>query len=248
MGTRIQIIGILLGCIVLSLNGCKKAEDRNCFKSIGRQVHVERPVPHFTGIEVYNRIEYVLVNDTVEKIVIDCGENLVNFIETRIEAGRLVIENNNICNFLRSYEHTIRIEIHYKAINHIIYNGAGKFSCADTIRCYELKTDSWNGSGDYHLLVNCFLLETYFHSGSADAYVSGWANINYAYSNASGFFRQQELRCKSNLINHSGTGTFYMGPSEYMEIQIHNLGDIIYTGNPVILYTTNDGKGQLLKE
>lgn len=247
MGTRLQIILTVWGSLLL-LSSCKKPEDRNCFKSIGRQVRVEKLVPHFTGVEVYNKIEYTLVRDTVEKIVINCGENLVKYIETRIEEGRLVIENNNICNFLRSYEHTINIEIHYKAIDRIVYNGAGKFSCQDTIRCYSLKTESWNGSGDFHLLVNCFLLETYFHSGSADAYVSGYAEINYAYSNSSGFFRQQQLRSDHTLVNHNGTGTFYMGPTNFIEIQIHNLGDIVYTGNPTILLISNDGKGKLLKE
>ena len=38
------------------------------------------------------------------------GENLLNFITTEIIGGKLIIQNTNRCNFLRSYKKVVVVE------------------------------------------------------------------------------------------------------------------------------------------
>ena len=119
MMTRwIVITGILIASFA-----CKKAEDRRCIKSIGEDAVKELSVDQFDRIYLKEHIHYTLVQDTIEKVVIKGGKNLLNFIDVQVIDGRLEIQNENKCSFLRSYDREVEVEIHFKELINIHYEG-----------------------------------------------------------------------------------------------------------------------------
>ena len=85
--------------VLLFFSSCKKQADRSCFKITGSIIDKIIPLGSFTQLDLGPNIHYELIKDTANFIEISAGENLVNFISSDIEAGKLIIKNNNKCRF-----------------------------------------------------------------------------------------------------------------------------------------------------
>ena len=105
--------------LILLVLGCDKPEDRSCLKSIGDQSTKEVILADFDKLHLGPHLRYVLVQDTVNKVVLSGGANLLNFVTSEITDNKLTIENENDCNFLRSYDEIIVAEVHLKNIINI---------------------------------------------------------------------------------------------------------------------------------
>lgn len=241
--TLIYIIAIFL------LISCQKQEDNRCFKTIGEYKTIVRELSNFDTLEIFGKIEYIIVQDSIEKVEITAGENMLEFITTENHNGRLLIHNKNMCNFLRSYEkNKIKIKIHFKHISQLIYSGALSLTNLDTITQTNFKLDSWAGNGKINLIVNNYFLETYLHSGAVDLYVTGKSKIRNLYSGSTSFSYDKNYSATNYYINHSGTGDYYIGNCINADVQIKNVGSIYYIGTPNFTNTKIEGKGKLIKE
>ena len=71
---------------------CKKPNQRKCFKKEGDLIVTEINLSSFDHLLLKENIEFVLIQDTVEKIIIEGGENLVGFISATVDNKVLKIE------------------------------------------------------------------------------------------------------------------------------------------------------------
>src|SRR6187402_160202 len=55
--------------------------------------------------------DVIIHPDTVNRIRVTCGSNLIGKIETEITDGILRIRNNNHCNWVRSFDPYIKVEV-----------------------------------------------------------------------------------------------------------------------------------------
>jgi len=108
-------------CILLS--ACKKPDERACLKRSGEKTKRIVNPGDFTSVYLKEHISYIMVQDTTNYVIINGGENLVNFIDCSITNSQLVISNNNKCKFLRYKTGEISVEIHFKVINELIFQG-----------------------------------------------------------------------------------------------------------------------------
>src|SRR3972149_5567093 len=93
---------LVIGMFPLA-SACKK-DKPDCFKSTGDLVREQREVGDFSSMEVYNNVNVVISQDTLNQVIIEAGENLLEEITTEINGATLVIRNNNKCNWVRSYK------------------------------------------------------------------------------------------------------------------------------------------------
>lgn len=127
----------------------------DCFSSTGKDETVERTLESFHSIYVTNQFDLVLTQDTshTEKVRITGGKNVLEGVSTKIENGQLKIENCNKCNFVRSYDRKITVEVFIKSIDDIFCEGASSISCSDTLSLSKLKLYH-TALNDVNLLVN----------------------------------------------------------------------------------------------
>lgn len=59
----------------------------------------ERALDNFNELEVFNSINVLIVPDTINKVVIEAGENLIPDIVTSVKEGKLIFKNTNKFNF-----------------------------------------------------------------------------------------------------------------------------------------------------
>lgn len=225
---------------------CHKENRWDCVKSTGTIIKQTRTIPEIHTIDIDNKLNVFITQDTVNSLVVEAGKNIIDNIETSVIGDRLLIKNNNKCNFMRSYKAPITIYVSIKNLTTINYLGGGTVKSTNTLICDTLTINCSNGSDTVKLDVNANTVQAFMHTGVADIIISGKCNRAFAYSRGQGFIRLQNLESSYVYCNSSGTGDFYVWADNEMEILLQYVGNVYYKGNPKITIDTHTGKGNLI--
>src|SRR3954464_7455314 len=91
---------IIFLALVFVISSCKKENMCDCLKSTGDIITQEREAGDFTDLSVYDNVNVILTQDSINSITIEAGKHLMSGIKTKVESGRLTIENTNTCNWV----------------------------------------------------------------------------------------------------------------------------------------------------
>src|SRR5665213_264569 len=92
---------------------CKKENDCDCIKGTGNVIQEERQLPTFHSVYVEDNVNVIFQEDTMQKIIVQAGKNLIKLVKTEMIGDELYIHNENRCNFMRRYNIPINVYIHY---------------------------------------------------------------------------------------------------------------------------------------
>lgn len=243
---KIKYKYIFIGLIVL-LTACEKENLFDLFKSTGDIVIEKREIKNFTSIGLHDRINLFLVQDTVEYLEIEAGENLLNSIDTKVNNGRLEIENNNRANFVRSYKKEVNATVHYKSLRSIIYDGAGSINTLNTMQSSYFEFVQYDGSGDYKFNLVVDTLRWLAHTGPGNATFIGKASDAYFYASGQSILHAENLQTINTSVNSAGLGDFYVNASISINAEIYFNGNVYYRGDPTSIFRSGLGEGQLIK-
>lgn len=231
-GVYIALLLILPGMI-----SCHKSENGVCMKGIGKWANESRTITNCSYLDITDRLEIILHQDSLFRIDLQGGENLLPGIVTEQHGDSLFIYDGNACSWFRKYDHKIYVHIHLPAIHNIRFSGSGTVTTDHPLTGNYLAVETWNSGGDIILTSYMDTLIMANHAGTADFYVNGIADHVYAYTGGNGFFYASDLYAREAYVNNSGTGIISIRASDYMDIQIFNLGDVVYYGHPAALGT-----------
>ncbi len=243
MNSKIFVL-LLLG---FSIAACKKAHRFDCIKRTGEIQRESRPIGNFDIIDVQSNIDVLLIQDSVCFAEIEAGKNLISNIETSINGNTLLVKNNNRCNYTRSYKHAIKIYIHFKKLNEIIYEGTGPITSLNTIKNDKFTFNSWDGTDTVKLQLDVPLVYANIHTGVADLIVSGHAEQLFAYAKGSGTFRMQAFKCTNVYTNNETSSDHYFWVENKLEALVQYVGNTYYYGNPSEITQTNNHQGKLIQ-
>jgi len=227
--------------------GCKKAPDRTCLKKTGSSVTETTYLDGLSLISVYDDVNVVLIQDSVNYIEVASYENIINHIVTRFENNNLEIRNNNKCRFLRNYDKQTTVKIHITALDKLELYGKGNIETENTIvnNRFHIYTHSSNSNLNLNVSSNNLTIE--FVNGTLDGNIKGFGKETYifhsGYSNVNFIGLETEIL---NVINKSYSST-YVNATTSLTAKIENTGNIYYKGNPTIEKTTILSSGLLLK-
>lgn len=238
---------LLILFLSISFITCKKANRFDCFKSTGTIVTEIRTLGYFDIIDVYNNVNVFLIQDTVNFTEIKAGKNLISNIETSIVENRLLVKNNNKCNFTRSYKHAIEIYIHFKKLNELIYRGTGPIVSVNTIVNDKFTFNSWDGTDTVKLKLEVPLVYANIHTGVADLIVEGHAAQLYAYAKGSGTFRMLGFKCNFVYTDNQSSSDHYFYVQQKLEALVQYVGNTYYQGQPIEIIKTLNAQGKLIQ-
>jgi len=241
--------GLIVFLVFVSLlTSCKKAEDRACFKGVGEELTREVEVESFQTLFLGSHIEFVLVQDTVEKVVLTGGENLLNFIGLNIVDGELRVTNDNKCNFLRTYKKSITAEIHLVDITQIEYEGTTPLVCSNQLTCPSLLILIKEGAGEFGLKINNDVLLTNISNGWGNIKISGTTKYAKLEAFSNGFIDAYDLNVLDSMHVISKTpGTMKVNANNaLLRSETSSKGDIWYIGTPTLIDHNQYGTGELI--
>ena len=82
---------------------CNTEDTNDCFQTSGDIIQVEIYVNSFDQILVNRDIELVIKEAPDFKVTVETGENLINDVEIEVIGDRLVLTDNNTCNYIRDF-------------------------------------------------------------------------------------------------------------------------------------------------
>lgn len=233
------------------LGSCKKAENRSCFKSIGKNTEKTIELTSFDKLFLKEHIEYLLIQDSTDKLVIKGGENLVNFINWSIDDdGVLYIENKNKCNFLRKLNQIIICEIHFTSLSNVQFEGTEPMKNIDTLNVPYFVMMIRDGAGSVNLTLKSLIINSDISHGWGDYTLSGTTNYARISARSNGFCDVQNLKIKDSVFVSSETvGKIILNANEIpLSAEIKSFGDIWYYGNPTSISVKELSTGKLIKK
>jgi hypothetical protein len=243
-----QLKKLLLILIYTSLFvACKKENMCDCLKSTGSIEKEQRTVSDFTMIEVHKNIYVTLIQDTINSVEVEAGKHLLPLIKTEVTDGTLYITNDNKCNWVRSYSIEINVYIHVKNLEELRSYSSKNIHSANTITTTVINIYDFN-SGDISLDISSNESYTKQMGAAGDIKVTGNTNFNYVFDQGYGFLHLENLQSNSALIVQHGTGDIYIQTKDALDVEITDVGNVYYSGNPVISQRPSVGSGKLIHD
>lgn len=223
--------------MVLLFASCKKV------MGDGPVVTETRNREAFTGVDLRVSGNVYVQQDTVQKLELKAQQSLLQYLETYVSEGRLVIKFRNGVR-VRSYE-DIAVTIHVPTVNSLSISGSGNIWAKGSFSSSDMDMVV-SGSGNIHVqeLKTGYLQAAI--SGSGDIKVqSGSANEEKLRISGSGNMDLAGLAAKNVNSATSGSGDIKVHATGRLDVSISGSGSVYYTGIPVVS-TSISGSGKVI--
>lgn len=237
----ILLLVVLLGCY-----SCTKTDPTDCFKSTGKETTETRSTGVFSKIILNDNVNLVLTQSASSSISVTGGKNILKKVKTDINEGILNIENQNSCNWMRSFDREITVYVSLDNLLEIEYRGSGDINCTNTIVNDSIKLNVWEGAGEVNMKVETTRNFIYFHIGTCDVNYSGIAHLSYMTLNSFGPIDAKELETTFTFLTNKGSNDCYISASNRIEATISSLGNIYYKGDAEVILNKT-GEGSMIK-
>ncbi len=242
-------IGFLF-LLFLQIMSCKKPENRSCWKGTGKVVTKNIPLASFQTLELHQRLNIVLVQDSLEFLEIEAGENLQNFIDWSIVNGKLEIWNQNKCAYLRYKTGDVKVTIHFKSLAKLIYWGSELLVSSDTIQADYLYIMMNDGAGDLDLRVHANTINVLNPHGFSNISIGGTCGFLRLDMDGYGTFDARQMLVSDSIsVMYASNGISYLRANQLkLKAELSSSGDIWYYGIPAAIHKIRYGSGDLIQK
>ncbi len=207
----------------------------------GNVIKDTRQVGSFDQVGVAGSFDVFLVKGDEGKIDIKVEENLLPYLVTKVDNGKLKIKWKSGVN-IRTHK-TTQVTVYFKNINGVALSGSGDIESKDMIKSDDLSV-AVAGSGDIQLEIETNDLNVAV-SGSGDIKLSGSTKKIIAAVAGSGDIDAYGLKSDSAELKISGSGGMTITVQNEINARISGSGNIKYNGNPKIEDIKISGSGHV---
>jgi hypothetical protein len=235
---------------LLLFTACKKAENRSCWKGSGEKVTKVISLPSFQSMELHQRLQIELVQDSLEFLEVQAGENLQNFIDWSVVDGKLEIWNHNKCPYLRYKTGDVKVIIHFKTLSKLIYWGSELLISSDTIQADYLDVLMNDGAGDLDLAIHANALNVVNPHGFSSISVRGWCKFLRLDIDGYGTFDTRDLTVNDSIaVMYASNGTSFLDADHIkIKAELSSSGNVMYQGIPTLIQKSRYGTGDLIHQ
>lgn len=233
---------------------CNSEDANDCFQTSGSIIQQEVDVVDFERVLVNRDIELIITEAPEYKVTIETGENLLNDVEVEVIGNRLVLTDNNNCNYVRDYGIT-KIYVEAPNLTEIITSSQYEVS-SNGILTYPtlgLISEDFNEAvdftvGDFRLSINSESLHITSNNISS-FYIDGEVDdLFVGFFSGSGRFEGENLIAQNVDINHRGSNDMVVNPQASLTGILRGTGDLISVNEPPTVEVERVYTGQLFFE
>jgi len=241
---------LIVSLLMMVLASCKKPEDRRCFKSTGDDTEIEIPVADFDRVYLGPHVAYVLIQDSLNKVVIKGGKNLVKQIDVSVSDKLLSIENKNRCAFLRNAKRELVAEIHCTSVINIHYEGTEYLKTVGTLKSDYLAMLVRDGAGPVDLTIQSIYIDMDISHGWGDYTLHGVTQAARIGAHSNGYCDVYDLTITDSVYVASDTPGNVKVRADGIPLAgfIKGSGNIWYKGVPESIQVVLTGNGKVLNK
>ncbi len=238
--------------LLLSCNG---ENTPDCFQNAGNLVRESVEVSEFDAITVFENINLVIQQGEEQSVEIETGEYLRNDVSATVTDGRLMLRNENSCNFVRDYAlTTIYVTapniVQIRSSTGLLISSIGLLNYPSLSLVSESFTEpeAQTTDGTFDLNVNSENVQI-TTNGIAYFKLRG-TTIDFGITIAAGDSRieAENLVAQNVDINHRGSNDVFVNPQLRISGVIRGVGDVISSNRPPEVEVEELFNGRLIFE
>lgn len=205
-----------------------------------------RSVGEYDEVTVTGMMDVQLVPGREGRIEIEAESNLMEYLETEVNNGRLKISVQKGISLNPSRNNSVRITVPVEQIYAVALTGSGNIRGTERLRSSNFKVDL-TGSGDIQLDLETENLEGKL-TGSGDIKLRGKVYQFTCKVTGSGDFLASGLTAEVVDASVLGSGDIEVRVVNELRARISGSGDIKYVGNPQKEDFKTLGSGSITKK
>jgi len=211
-----------------------------CVTGSGTKVSEDRKVDDFTSLKVSGNFKVVLVQDSSLNLHITTDDNLMKYIKTSVEGGKLIVSNENVC---PTGDQQLTIGV--RNLNGIRISGAVEMASQGKINTGDMEMQL-SGATKVTLDINAARLTTK-GSGSTEINLKGQASTHDVDLSGSGNVNALDFIVGDYNISTSGSSDCSI--NVLRELNVHSSGSssIKYRGTPTQINNSKSGSSSIEK-
>ncbi|WP_375323993.1 head GIN domain-containing protein [Flagellimonas sp. GZD32] len=212
----------------------------------GDVVTIERSVGDYDAVALAGWFDVEIVSGNEGQLTLKGESNLLEYIETEVKNGKLVIKTEKGVNLKPSnWNNSIVITVPVESIDAVSLAGSGDIVGKTTIKTNDFSTNL-AGSGDITLMVEAKSIDASL-AGSGDINLSGKTTDFEVSIAGSGDIKAYELEADNVKATISGSADIRVTANESIDAKVSGSGDIHYRGNPTKIKSKSSGSGDITK-
>lgn len=233
---------------------CDSENTGDCFQKTGNIIQQDITVGAFTKILINRDIELIVKQGLTQKVVIETGENLLNDVTAEVIEDRLILTDDNTCNYVRDYSIT-KVYITSPNITEIRSSTQYDIS-SDGVLTYPSLTllsedfgapDTFTNA-NFNLEVDNTTLRIVFNNLS-NAFITGKVdNLSVTFAAGTSRFEGRNLEAQSITIWNRSSNDMILNPQQEIKGRISGTGDVICVNKPPVVDVEQQYKGRLIFE
>ncbi len=240
---------ILLFLLVFA---CDSENANDCFQKSGKPIEQEFVVDSFDKILVNRDIELIVKEGATQKVTVTTGENLINDVEVLVEESKLILTDNNTCNFVRDYGIT---KVHVTSPNITEIRSSTQYDIrSDGVLTYPSLTilsedfgapESFT-SANFYLQIDTEAFTSVFNN-SSNCFISGKTNtLRVTIAAGVSRFEGRDLIAQNISFWNRGSNDVIVNPQQELKGRIAGVGNVISVNRPPIVEVEELYKGKLI--
>jgi len=197
----------------------------------GNLTTVTRNVSGAVIIEAHSFFDVEIVHGSTPSVKIEADDNLIPYILTDNEDGKLVIHTKDHVGL--SSNNKIKVYVTTDKVEGVSLSGSGNVTSDEKLTGADHMNLSITGSGSIKLELNTPGIEAHI-SGSGDINLSGEVKDSKVTITGSGDYKAADMQAENAEIHITGNGNVNVAASQKLEVHITGSGDVYYKGSPSI--------------
>lgn len=228
-------------CCLVLFSGCRKS---GFFMKEGDTIRQQITLPDFDEIELHDRINLVLIQDSLnEGVTIEAGENIIPHLEMMVIENKLVLKDKSRFRWTRDLDYTITAYVTRRNFRRIIYYGAGNITSGNYLKLPVFTIDSWTGTGSIRLQMDATYSEFHIRMANADITVKGKATFTRLYCADHGSVDLSDFSTSEMVMDYRSIRDSYIHVNNLLTANMLYRGNVYYLGQPEIIpFYNSSGK------
>lgn len=235
-----KIYLFIVAVLLLQLfTGCNSESAPECFKRVGNTVMYDVEVATFNKIHISPGIELIIAQGQEQKVTVQTGENLQEYITTEVrEDGELFITNNNNCNWTRGYNSTT-VAVTTPVLERIYSASQFAVKSNGVLRFPSLTLESGLGSetasGIFELEVDANNLLVQDNQSCYYKIAGQVTNLNVSFYSGDARFEGGNLIAENVYVFHRSSNDIIINPQQKISGTIYSTGNLVLKNQPTVV-------------
>ncbi len=231
----------------LSVSISCKSKIGDCFNASDEIDSVTYDFSNYTTIDVYDIFEVYIKQDSFYRLKVVCNSDLLDDILIEQKDSVIEISDHNTCYFTKLADSSIKVYITAPNLKNVNFYCASSLYSIDTLEYERFLFRAYGKLAFADLTINCsdhFFLSLWDVSG--DFKIRGYAKYFESLFHGNAYADAFDLKTEVTKVDHRSTGDIKVSATNKIKVQILDIGNIYYKGNPEIEATIT-GTGKIIK-